>query len=53
MGVLRSGIHEKGYYYNINNASNINPWHNYYSSKAQIGFAIFTIRRIKNEKEFI
>ena len=45
MGILVEVYNEKRYNYNINNASDIDPWYNYYSSKAQISFAIFTINQ--------
>ena len=34
MGILGGSVHEKGYYYNINNDNYINTWYNYNSSKA-------------------
>ena len=45
-------IYER-HHYNFNIASYSNPWNNYNFSKAKIGFAVFTIGEIKNEKKFI
>ena len=52
MGVLGGKIYER-HHYNFNIASYSNPWNNYNFSKAKIGFAVFTIGEVKNEKKFI